>query len=300
MGRRRRDLTESTWFHVNNRGADRQDIFSEDRDHLLFESLLGTAATRFGVEVHSYALMSNHFHLLVNCPEGGLSEMMQSLCGRYGAAYNSHTERQGPVLGGRFHSVPVIDDGQLQQTARYIHRNPLAFVPLNALASYRWSSLGVLLERRPRPDWLVTGVVRPDQVTVDAYLDFILTPQPSDVVAEALTGPRSIGTHDVDDAVAKVAGRDAADIQSPTPGRSNIERDLAVTLAVELRVAPAATLAANYGLADQSSLRRIARRGRVRLVNDAVFARARLDALRYLMATATPPFGVGSGKAGLE
>ena len=47
MGRHRRDLSASNWFHVNNRGSDRQDIFSSDQDRHLFEELFGDVAERF-------------------------------------------------------------------------------------------------------------------------------------------------------------------------------------------------------------------------------------------------------------
>ena len=299
MARRQRDLTRSTWFHVNNRGVDRQDIYSDDHDHALFERLLGDAAARSDVEVHSYVLMSNHFHLLVHCPDGGLSDMMQWLCSRYGSAYNAHAERTGPVLGGRFYSVPVTDDAQLAQTARYIHRNPLAFVPQRALAAYRWSSLGAILGRRPSPGWLADGVVRPAGMTADRYLDYVVTSQPSDLVAESRDGCRSVGVTAVDDAVAAVFRCDSASIHSVVPGRPSPERDLAVTLAMELRAATVAELADHYGLADQSSVRRIGRRGRVRSATDPAFSRYRLRVLDRLMS-ATLPFGVGSEKAGLE
>ena len=109
MARRIRDLTASEWFHVFNRGVDRQDVFSGDGDYLLFEQLLEESVSRFALEVHAYALMSNHFHLLVHCPDGRLSDAMQRICGRFGAAYNRRTKREGPVFTNRFKSVAVTD-----------------------------------------------------------------------------------------------------------------------------------------------------------------------------------------------
>jgi REP element-mobilizing transposase RayT len=150
MGRHHRDLTRSEWFHVYNRGADRQDIFSADGDWTLFEQLTAEAFERFAIELHAYALMTNHFHFLGRAGDGGLSEAMQRLCGRYGAAYNERTGRTGSLFTGRFQSVPITSDAQLTQTARYIHRNPLAIVPAAALDTYRWSSLGVLTGQAPR------------------------------------------------------------------------------------------------------------------------------------------------------
>ena len=73
MPRKLRDLDSSEWFHVFNKGSDGQDIFSLDGDHHLFEELVGAAARRTGLEVHVYALMSNHFHFLVRAPGGVLS-----------------------------------------------------------------------------------------------------------------------------------------------------------------------------------------------------------------------------------
>jgi REP element-mobilizing transposase RayT len=105
MARRIRDLSTSEWFHVFNRGADRQDVFSGDGDYLLFEQLLDESVDRFALQLHAYALMSNHFHLLVHAPEGQLSEAMQRICGRFGAAYNRRTRREGPVFTNRFKSV---------------------------------------------------------------------------------------------------------------------------------------------------------------------------------------------------
>jgi putative transposase len=276
MARRIRDLSASEWFHVFNRGADRQDIFSADRDYLLFEDLVAESVDRFAIEVHAYALMSNHFHLLLHCPEGNLSEAMQRICGRFGAAYNQRTRREGPVFTSRFKSVAVTSDAQLDQVGRYIHRNPLVIVTPPALRSYRWSSLGALTGARDRPTWLSTGTLSDPAEDPSRLVDYVLLPQPADT-----GGPGPMFTcDDIEDAIVG-RSQDRAGLLTGKPGQVNELRTMVITLAMELRAASVFELAERYG-ADPQSIRRTARRGRVAAATESEFARQRDYALWVL------------------
>ena len=281
MGRTRRDLSTSTWFHVNNRGSDRQDIFSADHDRLAFESLLGDIDERFAVELHAYVLMSNHFHLLLHDPMGELSCAMQYLSAKYATTYNRRTSRDGPLLTGRFHSTPVVDDAQLCVTARYIHRNPLAFVPKSALAAYRWSSLPVVLGRATVPPWLHVGVVRNASERADDHLRFVVTDLPSDGMVGTDGRIRAMSLDDVVNVVASVGGCEPEEIHASRSGDLVRLRTLVVTIALDERVADPLGLALEFGL-DPQSVRRIARRGRVALTDDPMFLRLHQAVLRRL------------------
>jgi REP element-mobilizing transposase RayT len=294
MGRQRRDLTQSEWYHVYNRGADKQDIFSADSDRVLFEQLAAEAFGRFGVSLHAYALMTNHFHLLVHTPDGGLSEAMQRLCGRYGAAYNERVERTGSLFTGRFCSVAITSDAQLIWSGRYIHRNPLDIVPARALPAYRWSSLGCVLGRRTVPEWLAVGAVATGFATPDRYLQFVLTPQPSDRLDQGRLPPlRSTGCEEIERAVATVAR-----LASPLEPLTGALRMLAITVALEARAADTAELAARYGLSDRSSVRRLARQGRVRTAESRAFAVMHAAVRRELASLPWSDGPLGSGPGG--
>jgi len=266
MGRRIRDLSTSEWQHVVNRGSDRQDIFSTDGDRVLWEGLLGESFARFGVELHAYVWMTNHVHLLTRVDDGDLSAAMQRLCSRYAAAYNDRTGREGPLFTGRFRSEPILSDAQLHQTARYIHRNPLAMVPSSALGAYRWSSLGPLIGTRAASDWLSTGIVGGDD-----YLRYVLEPQPADRLSSG-TFLSELSCDDIDLAVEVLTGVEVVRLRDGRDRRYGEIRALAVMLAVELRVATGDDLAAHYGLSDARSIRRLARRGRVRAAESTTFA----------------------------
>ena len=136
-----------------NRGAGRCDTFLDDRDRIEFGRVLGRAAERFGVEVHVYCLMSNHFHLLVRCPDGRLSEFMQFLGSRYTREFNDRHETDGALMRGRFTSREVLTDDHLLAAFRYIHLNPVALLAGAPLDRYRWSSLRAYLGYRRPPDW---------------------------------------------------------------------------------------------------------------------------------------------------
>jgi putative transposase len=278
MARHVRDLATSTWFHVFNRGADRQDIFSGDGDYVLFEQLLQQAVDRFAIEAHAYVLMSNHFHLLLHCPQGQISTAMQRICGQYGAAFNQRTQREGPVFTSRFKSVPVSSDAQLVQVGRYIHRNPLAIVPARALHTYRWSSLGAIVGTRRLPGWLSTGTVFESDGDPVRYLQYVLEPRAADVSEASRT---AFSFDQIERAVVASSGTDAHSILAVTPGRAHPTRVLAITLAVELRTAPVTELAARYGV-DAQSIRRTARQGRIFTATSATFAGLRQATLHTL------------------
>jgi len=283
MPRSLRPNHPDTWHHVVNRGADHQDVFFTDDDYRKFEWLLGAATAECGVEVHAYCLMTNHFHLLLNCPTAGLSESMQALQFRYAQWFNHRYERDGPVFRGRFKSVLVDSDEQLLAVGRYVHRNPLAFVPSAALAAYRWSSLPAYLGRRKRPDWLSTSpLLQPFDGDVDRFREFVVTDLPSDGNSGSAV-PRSTPTcGDVDEAVALVLGFDVAELRRPVPGSLSVGRLLAVGLCVELRTSRTADLAVHYGLTASASVRTIARRYRIRQTADPAFAELRRRVLESM------------------
>jgi REP element-mobilizing transposase RayT len=159
MARKLRPDIEDGWHHVMNRGIDREVVFHSADSARTFLWLVGEAAELLGVEVHAYALMRNHFHLLVHCPEGRLSAFMQRVGARFTQAVNQQLERDGPLFRGRFHSRLVDSPEYRAFVGRYIHRNPLDVHPPVSLDQYRWSSYGAYVGTAPRPEWLQTDAL---------------------------------------------------------------------------------------------------------------------------------------------
>jgi hypothetical protein len=229
--------------------------------------------------------MTNHFHLLLSCPEAGLSEAMQSLQFRYAQWFNHRYDRDGPLFRGRFTSVLVQTDEQLATVGRYIHRNPLDVVGRSALSSYRWSSLACYLGVRRGLEWLHTGELLQLASAGDAdrFREFVEVDVPSD--SWAPEGPLSGPTCDDVEAVVNSLVEPARASRPPTGDATKLARALAITLCVELRVAPSPDLAVRYGLASPATIRTIARRGRLRIASDPAFADLRRQAVESLRTT---------------
>lgn len=150
-------------YHVMARGNRGQDVFRDDRDRQCFVDTLGEACEKTGWEIHAYVLMGNHYHLLVETPEGNLVSGMKWVQGTYTQRYNNRHRLSGHLFQGRYKAVIV--DGQsesyFQVVSTYIHLNParakLIRIGAERLKRYRWSSYPSYLNRAgKRPDWLNT------------------------------------------------------------------------------------------------------------------------------------------------
>src|SRR3990170_5993126 len=157
MARPRREDFAGAFHHVMNRGARRQPIFKLPDDCQTFLDILEDTAIRSGLEVHAYALMPNHYHLLVRSVRGNISDAMQYLNGRYTSGMNERHRWDGPLFRGRFRSQLVGDQSYLRMVLAYIHLNPLRARLVARLSSDAWTSHRAYVGLAPRPKWLTTA-----------------------------------------------------------------------------------------------------------------------------------------------
>jgi putative transposase len=140
--------------HLIQRGVDRQAIFFEDRDRIVFLEHLATALKAEDCVLHAYVLMTNHVHLLVTpATNEGIGRLMQSLGRRYVGHFNRRYGRTGTLWEGRFKSTIVDAEDYVMACYRYIEANPLRAKMVASAGDYPWSSHG--RNALGRPDGLV-------------------------------------------------------------------------------------------------------------------------------------------------
>jgi len=123
-----------------NRGRGRQKIFHDVQYFEAFLKTLEEAHSRFGVQILSYCLMGNHYHLLLKTPEANLGRAMRHINGVYTQRYNRLKKTDGPLFRGRYKAILVEEDSYQLGVSRYIHLNPLTAKIVSRLEDYRWSS----------------------------------------------------------------------------------------------------------------------------------------------------------------
>lgn len=127
-------------WHVHNRGVEPRSTFVRDADRVDFLTLLGDTAERYRWRVHTFTLMTNHFHLLIQTMEPTLSRGMQKREGDYVRRFNRRLGRVGPLFQGRFRAHLVDSEHYLLELARYIVLNPVRAGMVASAADWQWSS----------------------------------------------------------------------------------------------------------------------------------------------------------------
>ncbi len=160
-------------YHIYNRGNNKEKIFSDEQDYRAFlfrlglslgfsakelaeEPLLQFPRSRIRINskanlfrLHSFCLMPNHFHLLVEqITEIPVSNLILKLCTSYSMYFNKKYERVGNVFQDCFKSVLVKSNPQLIWNSSYIHMNPVEAKITRNPKDYEWSSYKDFLEER--------------------------------------------------------------------------------------------------------------------------------------------------------
>lgn len=133
---------ENAFFHVYNRGINRQKIFLEEDDYIKFLKRLEELKTKncYDHSIYTYILMPNHFHLLIQAKKDSVSKIMTSLLTSYSMYFNRKYRRVGTLFQNRFKSKLCDKDSYFLGASRYIHLNPIKDGLVKDLSDYPWTS----------------------------------------------------------------------------------------------------------------------------------------------------------------
>ena len=147
------------FYHVTSRGNEQKDVFKSQRDREKFLSYLESAVVRYGAVVHTWCLMSNHYHLLLETPAGNLSQIMRHINGAYTTYFNVKRKRAGHLFQGRYKAILVEADAYALELSRYMHLNPVRAGMVAKPEDYRWSSYRSYIGDSLTPAWLKTDFI---------------------------------------------------------------------------------------------------------------------------------------------
>ncbi len=146
-------------YHLTARGDGREDIYLDEKDREQFLGLLGAVCERFNWVGYAYCLMGNHYHLVMETPDGNLSRGMRQLNGVYTQRFNARHGRVGHVFQGRYKAILVERDSYLLELCRYVVLNPVRAGMVRHAGQWRWSSYRDTTGQRAAPSWLAVSSV---------------------------------------------------------------------------------------------------------------------------------------------
>ena len=165
-------LDMAGFHHVVNRGVEKRKIFIDEDDYNYFLALMCTGCLEHDINVHSYCLMSNHYHILIETKQDNLSKFMRSLNAKYASYFNRRYKRVGHLWQGRFKSWYVSDVAYLYTLIKYIEFNPLEAKMVKDLKEYKFSSYNSFLDQAKPIACLENSLIFNEYNTTQARKEF--------------------------------------------------------------------------------------------------------------------------------
>lgn len=163
-----------------SRGNFRQPIFFDEDHYAKYLRLLTRVTRRRHWTILDWCLLPNHYHLLIQLTEGGLSEGMRELNGCYARWSNLRTKRTGTghLVKNRFEAKPVVTERHFWATVRYIPLNPVRADLVKRPEDWPWSGYRATIGLEypmafHRPDELLRYFSPDPKIAVERYIRFV-------------------------------------------------------------------------------------------------------------------------------
>lgn len=259
------------------RGTERRALFVDPSYNRHFLDLLGSMSERYGVEVHAFVLMGNHYHLILRTPCGNCSQALQWLNVSFSAWFNAKRGRVGPVFQGRFRSTLIDGDGSwLLEASMYLHLNPVrvsqrglgksenraealglvepsrekTLERLKVLREYRWSSYRAYANYANGPSWLVTAELLRRSGGKTAYRNLVrqrvtrgADPKEFEIKAERI----AVGSRQFLDRTRSLMGKPSKEQTGRSFAEKRMEFDQIVRIVERAKEEPWTSFRARYG-----------------------------------------------------
>jgi putative transposase len=165
-------------YHITSRGNEKKPVFKDDHDRDNFLNALQHVNKRYNWICHAYCLMTNHFHLLIETPDGNLSLGMRQLNGVYTQLFNKWHGRVGHLFQGRYKAILIQKDSHLLEVCRYVVLNPVRAKMVEKPGDWKWSSyLATAGKTKPHPcltiDWVLGQFSRKRGKAEQEYRRFV-------------------------------------------------------------------------------------------------------------------------------
>jgi len=165
---RRMRISACGYHHVYNRGVAKNDIFLSDQDKEKFLEILSEISREYKFNIHSFCLMSNHYHILLENKRENLSDGMRQLNAKYANFFNKKYKRVGHLWQDRFKSWFVLGSNYLFTLFKYIESNPIKAHLSKNIGEYKYSATYSIL-RDCVPIFLRNSFVLRDFNTIELF-----------------------------------------------------------------------------------------------------------------------------------
>lgn len=151
MSRKLRTWYPGVTYHITTRGNRQAPLFYDNADRVKYLSLFEEAREKFPCVLHSYCLMTNHTHLLLETIDHHPGDIMKHLNACYAMYFNKRYALSGHLFQGRYGSEIINSSRYFLEASRYIHLNPVEAGITKDPALYRWSSCHAYISSRLNP-----------------------------------------------------------------------------------------------------------------------------------------------------
>ena len=140
-------VEDAGYHHIINRGVARSKIFLKDKDYEKFLEILEKTKEIYSFNIHSFCLMNNHYHLLIEIQHNNLSLIARQINSKYAQYFNKEYKRAGPLWQGRFKNYYVYNENYLYMLYKYIEQNPIKAKISKTIGEYKWCASTLILNK---------------------------------------------------------------------------------------------------------------------------------------------------------